>query len=197
MEQRVIYPEMNLSAEQIQYRILETAMRIFSEKGFARASTRIIAAQSGVNEMTLLRHFNSKYRLLLEAVDTLYTAPHITRQVVTSDDYCADLRHLAQVMTETLDHRRATLRLILGEAELQPELADSVLSVPPVLVGIVRDLLRHHLEAGRNTISSSEAAAQVFVHQCFALGLSSLGAPVRASVLNTFVDLFVQGTQPC
>ena len=49
-------------------KILSAAARIFEEVGFRATTTRAIAAEAGVNEVTLFRHFGSKERLLLAAV---------------------------------------------------------------------------------------------------------------------------------
>ena len=48
-------------------RILEAAARVYSKHGFRGATTRLIAADAGVNEVTLFRTFGSK-GALLEAV---------------------------------------------------------------------------------------------------------------------------------
>ncbi len=48
-------------------RILEAAARVYSKHGFRGATTRLIAAEAGVNEVTLFRTFGSK-GALLEAV---------------------------------------------------------------------------------------------------------------------------------
>jgi AcrR family transcriptional regulator len=48
-------------------RILEAAARVYSRHGFRGATTRLIAAEAGVNEVTLFRTFGSK-GALLEAV---------------------------------------------------------------------------------------------------------------------------------
>lgn len=49
-------------------RILDAAARVFEEVGFREATTRRIADEAGVNEVTLFRHFRSKERLLIAAV---------------------------------------------------------------------------------------------------------------------------------
>jgi AcrR family transcriptional regulator len=49
-------------------RILEAAVRVFAEAGTRGATTRRIAEEAGVNEVTLFRHFGSKDRLLREAL---------------------------------------------------------------------------------------------------------------------------------
>jgi AcrR family transcriptional regulator len=48
-------------------RILEAAGRVYAKHGFRGATTRLIAAEAGVNEVTLFRTFGSK-SALLEAV---------------------------------------------------------------------------------------------------------------------------------
>ncbi len=48
-------------------RILDAAARVYSRHGFRGATTRLIAAEAGVNEVTLFRTFGSK-GALLEAV---------------------------------------------------------------------------------------------------------------------------------
>jgi len=53
-------------------RILDAAARVYSKHGFRGATTRLIAAEAGVNEVTLFRTFGSKGALLeavLEACD--------------------------------------------------------------------------------------------------------------------------------
>ena len=49
-------------------RSLDAAARIYGEAGFRGATTRRIAAEAGVNEVTLFRIFGSKASLLAEAV---------------------------------------------------------------------------------------------------------------------------------
>ena len=48
--------------------LLEAAARIYSEAGFRGATTRRIADEAGVNEVTLFRLFGSKGALIAEAV---------------------------------------------------------------------------------------------------------------------------------
>lgn len=50
-------------------RILDAAHAIFSAKGFRGATTREIAAEAGVNEVTIFRRFSTKEALLAAAVE--------------------------------------------------------------------------------------------------------------------------------
>jgi AcrR family transcriptional regulator len=50
-------------------RILEAAGRVYAKHGFRGATTRLIAAEAGVNEVTLFRTFGSKGALLEAVLD--------------------------------------------------------------------------------------------------------------------------------
>ena len=52
----------------VREQLLEAARKVFAEAGFRGATTRRIAQEAGVNEVTLFRQFGSKEGLILEAV---------------------------------------------------------------------------------------------------------------------------------
>src|SRR5688572_26924032 len=49
-------------------KILDAALRVFAETGYRGATTRRIAQEADVNEVTLFRQFGSKDELIREAV---------------------------------------------------------------------------------------------------------------------------------
>lgn len=59
-------------------RILEAAARVYGEYGFRGATTRRIANEAGVNEITVFRHFGSKDALLSEAIRVHATQPPLS-----------------------------------------------------------------------------------------------------------------------
>src|SRR2546421_11472835 len=61
-------PRRRRRAGQVQVLILEAARRTFAEKGYARTTTRAIAARAAVAEPLLFRKFGSKAKLFAEAV---------------------------------------------------------------------------------------------------------------------------------
>lgn len=52
----------------VREQLLEAAVKVFAIAGFRGATTRRIALEAGVNEVTLFRQFGSKEGLILEAV---------------------------------------------------------------------------------------------------------------------------------
>ncbi len=61
-------------------RIIEAALKEFTQNGYKGASTRAIAERAGVNEVTLFRHFGSKLDLLRTAVR------HAVKMMETPED---------------------------------------------------------------------------------------------------------------
>jgi AcrR family transcriptional regulator len=57
-----------MSAPEIREQLLEAALRVYAVAGLRGATTRRIAQEAGVNEVTLFRHFGSKETLLQEAL---------------------------------------------------------------------------------------------------------------------------------
>ncbi|HET7657090.1 MAG TPA: helix-turn-helix domain-containing protein, partial [Bacillales bacterium] len=65
------YQEEELTEKQ--WRILESATKVFAEKGFEKSRTADIAKAAGVAEGTIFRYFKSKKDLLLGLVVPLIT----------------------------------------------------------------------------------------------------------------------------
>lgn len=88
-----------MSAEDRRAQIIESARRVFAERGFAASRTRDLAAAAGVNEAMLYRHFPSKEELfevsVLESIDAamlgaLANAKGISRDLAGSADQVED-----------------------------------------------------------------------------------------------------------
>jgi AcrR family transcriptional regulator len=57
-----------MSGTEVREQLLQAALRVYAVAGVRGATTRRIAHEAGVNEVTLLRHFGSKDTLLQEAL---------------------------------------------------------------------------------------------------------------------------------
>ncbi|HEY7232717.1 MAG TPA: helix-turn-helix domain-containing protein [Gemmatimonadaceae bacterium] len=104
-------------------RILQAAARVYAQHGFRGATTRLIAIEAGVNEVSLFRTFGSK-AALFEAMMQSHAAslPLPTLPDVPGDaqleltDWCAALlAHMRQW--------RSIIRKSFGELEERPEAA--------------------------------------------------------------------------
>ncbi len=103
-------------------RLLEAAARVYAEQGFRGATTRRIADEAGVNEITVFRHFGSKEALIHEALRVRATAP---TPVELPAEPCDPERELtAWATAEIADMRscRALIRRTMTEMGERPEI---------------------------------------------------------------------------
>jgi AcrR family transcriptional regulator len=184
-------------------RILQAAAEIMAEKGYARATTKAIAAAAGVNEVTLFRHFGSKRNLLSEIIHQRSALPGlkdlIQRQL--TGNYREDLIRLATVFFRAISERREALRLMLCEARELPEVRETVVQIPDQLRGVLTGYFQDQMAAGNVKQMHPELMAQAFLGMFFSYGiaremLESEIAPEipDEAMIAQFVDLFVRGS---
>jgi AcrR family transcriptional regulator len=99
-------------------RLLAGAARVYARDGLSGATTRAIAEEAGVNEVTLFRHFKSKDRLLAAVVGENFGEPAagVTLPVPSpTGDLRADLLGLVQGYEKLLSANWPLVRTMLGE----------------------------------------------------------------------------------
>ncbi len=94
-------------------RILDAAIALMTKKGYNPVTIREIAKAVGLSEMTVFRHFPSKYAMLMAAMRRAsYTA--IIEEVFTTHvrwELEHDLRCIMRRYLDVADQRMATLRI--------------------------------------------------------------------------------------
>ncbi len=113
-----------------QVRIIQAAVEIFSQKGYAASSTSEIARKAGVAEGTIFRHYKTKKDLLLSIVTPMmakFIAPFLVREFgkVLDDDYACYEDFLRMMMinrTRFIKKNLPVLRILLQEIPFHPEL---------------------------------------------------------------------------
>src|SRR5689334_3145615 len=103
--------------------ILTAAVRVYAEVGYRGATTRRIAAEAGVNEITLFRHFGSKDALLYEAINQVGHGSASAAPTLPDlpGDPMVDLLGWARNHLADLRARRSLIRTCLAEIEERPE----------------------------------------------------------------------------
>ncbi len=103
-------------------KILQAAARVYAETGFRGATTRRIAQEAGVNEITLFRQFGSKARLLHEAIACASLGLAIDRLPEEPADPRAELVAWSRAHLHQLRQKRSLIRTCMGEIEEHPDL---------------------------------------------------------------------------
>src|SRR5579862_6981667 len=98
-------------------RILEAAARVYAKHGFRGATTRLIAIEAGVNEVTLFRTFGSK-GALLEAVLGPHRADIPTPELPDDPkDPSAELTEFVRISLDNVRKMRPLLIHTMGEID--------------------------------------------------------------------------------
>ena len=103
-------------------RILEAAARVYAETGFRGATTRRIADEAGVNEITIFRQFGSKAALIDEALrrGSALAGPDCAPLPVEPSDPEAELTAWCAAHLEHLHALRSMMRKSMSELEERP-----------------------------------------------------------------------------
>lgn len=114
----------------IRQRILAAAARVYAQHGFRGATTRLIASEAGVNEVTLFRTFGTKAALFDELTRGFATAAPAD---VLPEEPVDPERELTAWASATLEHLRASrslLRKSFADVEERPDAARSACRGP-------------------------------------------------------------------
>jgi len=106
-------------------KLLEVTVRIFAEAGYHGTTTRRVAQEAGVNEVTLFRQFGSKEALVREA---LAAAARRSRPMLSADlpDPVAELHRWTLALFYYYYENRQLIRRLMGEMVERQELASAI-----------------------------------------------------------------------
>ena len=187
-----------------QHNLLEATIKLMSEKGYLGATTREIAQEAGVTELTLFRHFGSKERLFEEVLRT-YTFLPTLKELLPELDHMSCGEALSLVGTKfllTLKKRKSMIKIMISEINLYPE---KIRAVYNKSINDVKLVLAQYFETLRQKELlrhvSPETAAQVFLSVLFSYfrneeiirGHEITRAKMDKDV-QEFIDIILHGT---
>ncbi|HKO15186.1 MAG TPA: helix-turn-helix domain-containing protein [Gemmatimonadaceae bacterium] len=111
-------------------RILLAAARVYAVHGFRGATTRLIANEAGVNEVTLFRTFGSKAALFEAMMHAHVAATPLPELPDAPADPQAELTSWCAVMMAHMREARSIIRTSIGEMGERPDAALSVCEGP-------------------------------------------------------------------
>jgi AcrR family transcriptional regulator len=179
-------------------RLIRAALEMFSRRGMA-ATTREIAEEAGVNEVTLFRLFESKERLLAAVVQEVVRAQSEALDLVDLEDFDLrrDITAVAEVFYDTHFKYQAFLRTILAQ-RMHPRLTEEI--VREVIQPLRDKFIRYLAEGQRRGVIRGNLelapAVDAFTGMIFVAVLRRavyIPAYTREKYLATCIDLFLNG----
>ncbi|MFO0754569.1 MAG: TetR/AcrR family transcriptional regulator [Thermodesulfovibrionales bacterium] len=185
-------------------RILETALRLFSKEGFLGATTREIAREAGIAEVTLFRHFSSKERLFEEVVNTFSFLPALKGLLpeVKELPYQEALGVIAKRFLETLTLRKDLITIMQREMQRYPEKVREVYhAFIDEIFKIIASYFSEMQRKGQLRDFDASFAARAFLGMFFAyfnaeelLQWKLYRHSDADATIREYVDIFARGT---
>jgi AcrR family transcriptional regulator len=185
-------------------KILEAALILFSKKGFLGAATKEIAAEAGVAEVTLFRHFSTKDALLEETLTSYMFLPTLKEIMpsVSKLPYEEALSEMARKYIEILTLRRDFIRILHSERHLYSEkiLKTYRSMVNDIFLSIAGYLAKKQKEGVLRKFDTL-VAARAFIGMFFSyfsqselLMLKKNGPRETEAFIREYVRIFMRGT---
>lgn len=119
-----------------QQRILDSAVSLFSRKGYKNTSIKEIARKADVNSLTIFRYFHDKDTLFFQAVEQIKQSsfdPEALTKRLTFRDITADLLILGRAYLDEIYASLPLIRIYIGEGMNFEQLNGERWFVSPVL----------------------------------------------------------------
>jgi AcrR family transcriptional regulator len=129
-----------------EHRILEAVLDVWTEEGYAGATTRKVAEAAGVSEVTLFRRFGDKVELFKAAL-ALEAAAFTQAAIEHTGDLQADLTRIVETYDSLLSRRGRLIVDFLLEAPRREELR-TIAPIPLQAVGQVAALIERYQASG-------------------------------------------------
>jgi AcrR family transcriptional regulator len=133
--------------------ILEAAARLFGDHGYRGATTRRIAREAGVSEVTLFRQFGTKDALLREALGPSSRRLQVARLPETPGNVERELVGWCGAYLRQLRAARKVIRKSMGEFDDRPSVAKRAVALPTAASRMLREYLER---AGRQRMLPAE-----------------------------------------
>ena len=182
----------------VREKILRAAVTVFAEVGFRGATTRRIAQEAGVNEITLFRHFGSKDRLLHEAISRSDLAPTPPELPSEPRRPRAELMAWVKAHYEHLIQRRSLICTCLAEMSEHPELIPAKNPTGDAVEHLSVYLRKLRGAGFTNVTFDADIAAPMLLGVLFSDAMGRQFAPSAYpkgpdKTLEGYVDFFLRG----
>jgi outer membrane protein TolC len=148
--------------------ILDAAARLYGEHGFRGTTTRRIAQEADVNEVTLFRLFGSKTALLLEALRVHGVEPVRAELPTVPTDPLAELTAWCTHKRRAISNMRSIIRKAMSEFEENPDMPKCITHGASATYASLREYLKRLNGAGfTSSTADVPAAASMLISTVF------------------------------
>jgi AcrR family transcriptional regulator len=185
-------------------RLLDATLKLISEKGYLGSTTREIAQEAGVTELTLFRHFGTKEKLFEALLRNHTFLPRLKELLPELEglSYGDSLRQIASRFLLSLKERKSMVKIMYSEGTIYPEKIKKLYNrFADDLRLTLASYFRGLQKKGLLRTVSPEMAAQMFLGMLFSYFRSEeimreggMKKQTMEKNIKEFVDIFMFGT---
>lgn len=147
-------------------RIIDSAVRLFSQKGYKNTSIREVALKAGINKLTVFRHFNDKETLFAETIKVMKESqfdPCSLDAELTGQDIEYDLIVIGTAYLKEICANLPLIRIYIGDGLNLDSLKQERWFIVPILKEHFRGYINGLDLANPLAKEHSELLAEMFV----------------------------------
>ncbi len=190
-------------SESTREKILETALKLFSQKGYLGATTKEIAKEAGIAEVTLFRYFSSKEALFGEVINTYSFLPTLKEllEKIRKEPYEKALKVIAYEFIKVLESKKDLIKIMHSEIQRYPEEIKKIYdNIIEHTIDLLSEYFKELQQKGFLREFDSVFAARAFLGMFFSYFYAkeigkclNLGKEDINEVVNAYVDIFLRG----
>lgn len=183
-----------LQAQERRKQLIDTALKLFAEKGIERTSIKDIAAEAGVAQGLLYHYFTSKDELFYAIIGQYNPFPELSAILAGSEERPARevLTQIAARAYALIAERKSIAVLILREVVIRPEMQQGIRIVQSVAISFLTRYLNARIAVGELRPHDPEVTARMLAGSILALHLTD--APVEV-YLPQIVETLLRGIE--
>ena len=162
-----------MSRQTTRLNILNTALDLFASHGFTGVTTKQIAEQAGITEVTLFRHFSTKRALFESVLEEIVRAPLLEN--IRKDDFTwdlsADLMRVSSLVREVFEKNSRIMQMNMKDIKDLTGGTEGFLNVPNKLKGLLEGYFAEYCERHKR-VGNAEILAVGFLSSLFGLAMN-------------------------
>ncbi|HLG75582.1 MAG TPA: helix-turn-helix domain-containing protein [Ktedonobacteraceae bacterium] len=179
-------------AEERRIQLIDTALRVFAEKGWDATSIPDLAQAAGIAQGLMYHYFRNKEELLLAVVERHSFLPELQRLLAIAPDRPATqvLPAVAQGFAELLQQKRSLVQILTREAQTDAEIGrrlDALIEEGVTLLAgyVAARIDAHELRPHQPSLTARSLLYTIFMSQL-------VHVPAQAFV-SDFVHYLLEG----
>jgi AcrR family transcriptional regulator len=177
-------------------RLIDSALKVFSSKGFDSSTTKDIAKEAGITDGLIYHYFSSKEELLWAVIDK-HTLNHDLKQ--TSMQSSVDMplevllnRYFIQLLN-LLKSKEELIVMFFGEAQRNPEIRKHLMKIIEEGLNPLYSLVKGRVSMDENYIRAAVKNIQIAIVMYFLLyDRFNSSESQRAEYVRITVDQFLK-----